>query len=542
MIRHIVGSEDREDLLPRPESKSKDIELQPFTEQTNAADPSEEMKRPSSTSDVVHLILDGPDNPSDEPPRFHSEILQRLEDIPRRLSLEIPFKVRVLVILGYYLFWLLILRSTLSSYLGKVPYSTDKGGEKTKILSLACGDEKRIWKGQNDACGLNSRDCSPRSLDIPSELIIRCPALCDIGSITYGAREVGDQTVRYENFYVGGGSDDGDAYTLPYRADSFPCGAAVHAGVVSPIFGGCAKLEFTGPQFHFDSVQPVHSSMSKSTKFDSFFPQSFRSLLWYPLFWLGMLNNVTFDRLAVDRFTLKDIAAMPGSVTTTILLLLLILTGTVIQAHQLWKAGRLRNYIIGYCTLGLSIIGLSHIHGLQLRIHHYIIGLVLIPGTKTRGYTAFLFQGLLLGLIVNGVARWGFASIEETNLSLLRDDSAGRAEPPSFLGYTKKNNSITWTEVEFPTTNKQTEKHPVLYSVLINDVEVYKGPDVSINIAELTKNNTEFGTLLTQAVGYHEEVQVYIRIASLGRKGDQRSGYCDAETMEITQSQLKISR
>ena len=32
-----------------------------------------------------------------------------------------------------------------------------------------------------------------------------------------------------------------------------------------------------------------------------------RVILWYPLFWLGVLNNMTFDRLPVDRLTISDL-------------------------------------------------------------------------------------------------------------------------------------------------------------------------------------------------------------------------------------------
>lgn len=30
-------------------------------------------------------------------------------------------------------------------------------------------------------------------------------------------------------------------------------------------------------------------------------------ILWYPTFWLGISNNVTFDRLPVDRLTTTDL-------------------------------------------------------------------------------------------------------------------------------------------------------------------------------------------------------------------------------------------
>ena len=51
---------------------------------------------------------------------------------------------------------------------------------------------------------------------------------------------------------------------------------------------------------------------------------------------------------------------------------------------------------------------------LQLRVHHYIIALALMPGTAWPTRLSAIYQGLLLGLFLNGIAAFGFDSILQT--------------------------------------------------------------------------------------------------------------------------------
>ena len=52
--------------------------------------------------------------------------------------------------------------------------------------------------------------------------------------------------------------------------------------------------------------------------------------------------------------------------------------------------------------------------GLEFRLHHYIISMVLIPGTAFPTRLSAIYQGFLLGMFLNGVAAWGFDSILQT--------------------------------------------------------------------------------------------------------------------------------
>jgi hypothetical protein len=75
------------------------------------------------------------------------------------------------------------------------------------------------------------------------------------------------------------------------------------------------------------------------------------------------------------------------------------------------------------------ILALVAIPKMNVRIHHYILGLLLVPGTSMQTRPSLLFQGILIGLFINGIARWGFASILETPSSLRGDAPAGTPLP-----------------------------------------------------------------------------------------------------------------
>jgi len=89
-------------------------------------------------------------------------------------------------------------------------------------------------------------------------------------------------------------------------------------------------------------------------------------------------------------------------------------------------------YLAVYALLVTSILLLLAAPGMNLRIHHYILGLLLLPGTALQNRPSLLYQGLLVGLFINGIARWGFDSILQTPASMLEDGQLG-SELPGIL-------------------------------------------------------------------------------------------------------------
>ncbi|KAK6464487.1 hypothetical protein DFJ63DRAFT_79916 [Scheffersomyces coipomensis] len=605
---------------------------------------------------ILSLIWNGPDQPRDDPPA-KIEWLSRFEDVPTRFRRSIPHGFKVTGLFLYYIFWFALCYSIIQPYLSYPPILTSDPD--VSVISLSCSSQYGFWRGKNANCGLDAEDCQ---LDPNKDIIFRCPALCDRNSWTYSLLPVGDQRIKYRGYFIGGGDKvtqrlHKDQLTDPYRADSYPCGAGVHSGLISPFYGGCARVSFSsGSQNQFSSTKG-HYGVSDSIEFLSFFkssyffksltgqhddghfthcydprltilfinillgfpivylatgtvifwtvnivgfwtitlatdppivvdaadPEGFASLislglerflptccilyvLWhtstkrtltipndleyetsplsrvfyfYPLFWLGILNNVTFDRLPVDRLTLSDLKEQSGALIAVSSIILVIGTCAVIQAYKIWLSGRFKKYLITYSSFVLGLVLVAQLPGLSLRIHHYILAMLLVPGCATRGRTALLFQGILLGLFLSGVARWGFASIAETITSLKRNDPVGKLLPPDFVSYNITSGEIFWQGITddllSPIDRVLYEKYSSI-SILINDIERFVGnQSESMNLRELFQTSADLSQEITQSLkdGFKDaagNILIYLRI---GRKIPGAQVYSDFSNAAI---------
>lgn len=595
----------------------------------------------------LYRLWNGPTQPVDDPaPRIH--ILMPWEEIPDRIKKNIPRKIRILALILYFLLWFGLCYNILIPYFSHPPQSSNN--QDPPILALSCESSNSFWRGKNAACGLNGELCP--SIDSGKDVLFRCPALCDRGSWVYSLAPIGDQRVRYRGYFVGGGEyhdEKNNQLSHPYRADSFPCGAGVHAGLISPFFGGCARVSFDSKsQSSFPSTKGNYG-VSDSIDFNSFFPNSYffktlklqkdeffshcydprllilivniilgipivylasgcvmywainivgfwticlatdppvtvdamdpetyshllsiglerflptcfilyvlwhtsskrtfdtfpeesnmkhspltRLFLWYPLFWLGVLNNISFDRLPVDRLTIEDLKRQPGGFLAVGSIIFTILTCAIIQAYKIWLSGRFKKYINIYFTFIFSLIIISQLPGLTLRIHHYILAMLLIPGCATRGRTAIMFQGILFGLFLSGVSRWGLAAIAETATSLNRDDPSGKILPPELLEFNKDSGILSWANIP---SDKQ--KY-TLISLLINDIERYVADKVdSVNIKELFTNSQLMTDMINAAMTKNEikdEQGSFLIFLRIGRKIPDSNVYSDFSNAAI---------
>lgn len=606
---------------------------------------------------LVWAVWNGPKHIRDEPPK-PIRWLYSIEMLPTKLRFLMSKPYRVLLLTLYMLVWVYTWDRAMMPY-----YTSPPRADGVPVVSLTCGQVGDFWKGKNAACGLDSRFCPTFAQDL--EVIFRCPALCDRGSWLYSLRVVGDEILKYRGFYIGGGHSENDkdhsVLSHPYRADSFPCGAAVHAGVVSPFFGGCAKTSYvSGAQSSFPPTAGRYG-VSDSIGFDSFFPKSYvfmslpelfgpckdprvlimifnvfmgipvvflassstfywimsvvgfwtislatdppvlvdpqdpetlydlisvslerflptcfilyvlwvisvkrtfhlenmaeehashddperleptivknvpvssplhRVIFWYLFFWLGVLNNVTFDRLPIDRLTPHDLKSMPGA-----LLAMCILGGVTFicigaQGYYLWLLGRLWKFFKVYALVSCILVILALLPGLTLRIHHYIFALLLIPGCSTRGWTAYVFQGLLLGLFLSGVARWGYASIAETNFSLLRGEPLGQIIAPLVEKY--ESGVLYWRRPDgssYDTALDGVDQYTEV-SLLINDIERYRGVDHgNVNVTDIIETNEYLKRLVDMAMensGDVGEISMYLRLARYSNKQRKYGDY-----------------
>ncbi|CAR27084.1 hypothetical protein ZYGR_0I03580 [Zygosaccharomyces rouxii] len=591
----------------------------------------------------------GPREPSDQRPVYPSKlrVLQFIDEFPDgvfRYYISNPF-FRALIFIVYCSIWFGFMYELLEPYLVKPPYFYPKASnDDVPITSLTC-NMMLNWEGINNACGTNADLCEPFD---HKEYIIRCPALCDVNGWLYSAVAVGDQRNKYRGYQIGGGSkgkgDNGGFLSLPYRADSFQCSAAVHAGVISPIWGGCAKISMQGSQSNFPSANGKYKT-GPSIGFDTFFPASFsfkdfkdgiatgcydprvpvvvlnfffglpilyltrgvvgywittlvsywtvvlaldpplltdphepfsvaellsvgfqrllplcfvlyvlwkcavkrtfdngspltKILLWYPTFWSGVMNNITYDRLPVDRLTFRDMKQQAGAATAVGSILATIVVGAIIQGYSLWKSGRLRKYMLLYLLILLSLFFLQSIPGLNLRLHHYILGILFVPGCATRGSSAYLFQGILIGLFISGVSRWDFASIVETDLHLLRDEAGASFEPPAFQFDPERPHSISWkldTKTNSTIAAKNDDEKIDGYSLLMNDFQIYVGENTTVDIDQLLNQNYNVSHMLNQTMNQTDkDTKLYFRVARASTKNpiNYRGDYTNAGVLE----------
>lgn len=190
-----------------------------------------------------------------------------------------------------------------------------------------------------------------------------------------------------------------------------------------------------------------------------------KTVLWLGGCWVGAIGQNIFDKIPISRLTPHDLQQQPGAIPALIAIIIVIAAIAVTQVWAFRIEGRLPRYLVLYAILGVSVIALLAIPRLHLRLHHYILALLLLPGTTLQTRPSLLYQGFLVGLFINGVARWGFDSVLQTDIALRTDEKLGSTLPtihtPTIVG-----NNITFS--------LDLDKEYDGISVLVNDVERFR--------------------------------------------------------------------
>lgn len=203
-----------------------------------------------------------------------------------------------------------------------------------------------------------------------------------------------------------------------------------------------------------------------------------KTVLWLGACWVGALDNYTLSpNIPINRLNAHDISQQPGGV-----LALLIIVGVIalIVVKQVWffrQEGRLIRYGALYLGLvgGVLLCIFLKIWDLNLRLHHYFLALLLLTGTSMQTRPALLYQGLLVGLFINGIARWGWDPILQTSYALRGDGQLGSVLPtlanvPDIqIGHAVSNITFQWESP--PKRNIRLDG----ISLLVNDVERFRG-------------------------------------------------------------------
>lgn len=431
---------------------------------------------------------------------------------------------------------------------------------------IGCGDT--YWGSDND-CGIDGNNCRPFN---NSGFAFRCQGNCESYHVL-NPRAVGDQEVIYRPFVVGGPSSDSDLDGATYRGDSYICGAAIHAGIISNADGGCGVVELVGEQDDFVSSD---RNGIPSVGFDSYFPLSFRfvpdiqcqardmrwellaisavftgilslftdspALFFFPIFigifwtvgtaldtpshsstaslfsnilgkflpamfcawvmydkmgirrtlggltaqiektilwlgpcWVGAMDNYTLSFIPIQRLNAHDLNQQPGAKAALAVIIIVLFVVIVSQIWFFRQEGRFLKYLKLYALFVGAIVISLLLPGLDLRIHHYILALLLLPGTSLQTRPSLVYQGLLIGLFINGIARWGFDSVLQTPGELQGDAQLGTELPsiPSPVIDLANGTASGTSNITF-SWEPPTEAHFDGISILVNDVERFR--------------------------------------------------------------------
>lgn len=208
-----------------------------------------------------------------------------------------------------------------------------------------------------------------------------------------------------------------------------------------------------------------------------------KTILWLGGCWVGALTNYTFDFIPIQRLTGHDLEQQPGAKAA---LAMIIIVLAVIVASQVWffrQEGRLLKYLKLYALFILGVIVCLVLPDLSLRLHHYILALLLLPGTSMQTRPALLYQGILVGLFINGIARWGFDAVLQTSYALQGDAQLG-SPLPSILepvinlaaSASSATNATVAAAISSITFNWNSPPAPQFdgISILVNDVERFR--------------------------------------------------------------------
>ncbi|GKT84761.1 LCCL domain containing protein [Colletotrichum tofieldiae] len=186
-----------------------------------------------------------------------------------------------------------------------------------------------------------------------------------------------------------------------------------------------------------------------------------KTVLWLGGCWVGALSNYTFRWIPIQRLNAHDLNQQPGAKAA---LAAIIIVLVVIVAQQVWyfrQEGRLLKYLKLYLLFLGGIIVCLVLPDLSLRIHHYILALLLLPGTRTPGRSLHQRHRSL-----------GFDAVLQTPAALQGDAQHGSVLPSILppvidLGQAMWSINFTWNS---PPKGARYDG----ISVLVNDVERFR--------------------------------------------------------------------
>lgn len=254
-----------------------------------------------------------------------------------------------------------------------------------------------------------------------------------------------------------------------------------------------------------------------------------KTALWLGACWVGALDNYTLSaHIPIRRLDAHDISQQPGAGAALAAIVAALVAAAAAQAWLFRQEGRLVGRARLYLGLVAAVAACALLRAacdLNLRLHHYLVALLLLPGTAVQARPALLYQGLLVGLFANGVARWGWDPLLETSAALRGDAPLGSALPAlDGAPRVRAGASIEFAWAPPPETNIEIDG----ISVLVNDVERFHG---------FFEDDDRFGarTYAWSREGGDQDIREYFRFAYISgtRSLDYtKAGVWDGESWE----------
>ena len=180
------------------------------------------------------------------------------------------------------------------------------------------------------------------------------------------------------------------------------------------------------------------------------------------------------------------------------------------QVRVVRSVGLLPKYLALYVVFGIVLALCAAAPGEGLRLHHYVIALILLPGCAFPTRISLLCCAILFGMYINGVARWGFDGILQDN-GVIQGDATGNSLLPSFSSSMTIDGVIKWNPIPADQRNIWSA-----FNLLVDDVLRYEGPDTSYNLSSLfAEFRSQPSNLLSQQQIYEtlQKSTHYLRLA-----------------------------
>jgi hypothetical protein len=146
-------------------------------------------------------------------------------------------------------------------------------------------------------------------------------------------------------------------------------------------------------------------------------------------YWLGVLLDVVFVNVPLSRLVISDLTSQPGALTSLIIIIVVVVILAINQVRVIRKVGKLPKFLTLSIIGGIIIGLLAAIPTTGLRLHHYIIAMVLLLYCSFATRLSLIYGAFLLGMFLNGAGRWGYDGLIQDVATIVGTGLSGSAVP-----------------------------------------------------------------------------------------------------------------